>query len=211
MAKMPNTPSNGWGVVVKRTVDVCGAAVGLVFLSPLFFVIAVMIKLGSRGPVFVGLDRISEGKLFRIWKFRSMIDNADAFKVKLRRHNNINGPFFKMHNDPRVTRIGRVLRAWCLDELPQLWNVLTGEMSLVGPRPNEPQAVAQYGRNGRRLIMAKGGMTGTVQLAALLNDAPLPYEEMMRLDAQYLKHWSLFLDAKIIVQTLCALTYRRGR
>ncbi|MEK7493684.1 MAG: sugar transferase, partial [Patescibacteria group bacterium] len=162
---------------------------------------AVLIKLDSEGPVFVALDRITLGKKFAMYKFRSMVDNAHEMKDQLTEFNERKdgGPLFKMHDDPRITRVGRFLRKTRIDELPQLFNVLKGEMSLVGPRPHEPEEVGQYERHHKKLLVVKAGMTGMAQISGSSN---LPFEEEVKLDTYYIENWSLFLDIKILLKTI---------
>ncbi len=201
LIEIKHTALDGWGKVIKRTMDCAGAATGLIALSPLFAVTAVLIKLDSEGPVFVALDRITLGKKFAMYKFRSMVDNAHEMKDQLTEFNERKdgGPLFKMHDDPRITRVGRFLRKTRIDELPQLFNVLKGEMSLVGPRPHEPEEVGQYERHHKKLLVVKAGMTGMAQISGSSN---LPFEEEVKLDTYYIENWSLFLDIKILLKTI---------
>lgn len=201
LIEVKHTALDGWGKVIKRTLDCVGAVMGLIVLSPVFVVTAILVKLDSSGPVFVALDRITLGKRFAMYKFRSMVDRAHEMKGQLAELNERNdgGPLFKMHNDPRVTRIGRILRKTRIDELPQLFNVLKGEMSLVGPRPHEPEEVGQYERHHKKLLVVKSGMTGMAQISGSSN---LPFEEEVKLDTYYIENWSLFLDIKILLRTV---------
>ena len=204
LIEVKHTALDGWGKVLKRIIDVAGSLAGLAVLSPAFGVIAALVKLNSKGPVFVALPRVSMGKLFKLYKFRSMIDNAHALKSQLLRHNERKdgGPLFKMHDDPRVTRIGRVLRRTRLDEFPQLFNVLAGEMSLGGPRPHEPEEVAQYEQHHKKLLVIKAGITGMAQISGA---SDLPFEEEVKLDTYYIENWSLMLDLKILLRTTLKL------
>ena len=201
LIEIKHTALDGWGKVIKRTMDCAGALAGLITLSPLFTVTAILVKLDSQGPVFVALDRITMGKKFKMYKFRSMVDRAHEMKEQLTALNERKdgGPLFKMQNDPRVTRIGKVLRRTRIDELPQLFNVVMGEMSLVGPRPHEPEEVGQYERHHKKLLVVKAGMTGMAQIAGSSN---LPFEEEVKLDTYYIENWSLFLDIKILLKTM---------
>lgn len=201
LIEVRHTALDGWGRVLKRAMDICGSAMGLAVLSPLFGVVAVCIKLDSKGPVFVALDRVTLGKRFFMYKFRSMIDNAHALKPELLQYNERKdgGPLFKLHNDPRVTRVGRFLRRTRIDELPQLFNVFKGEMSLVGPRPHEPEEVARYEKHHKKLLVVKAGMTGMAQISG---SSDLPFEEEVKLDTYYIENWSLALDIKILFRTL---------
>lgn len=185
---------------VKRVMDFLGAAAGLVILSPLFAIIAFLIKWDSEGPVFVKLKRVSQGKEFYLYKFRSMVKNAEKLKKDLLHLNERkDGPFFKIKNDPRVTKFGRFLRRYHLDELPQLINVLKGEISLVGPRPHEPEEVDTYKNKYKDIVLAKAGITGLAQVSGA---SSLSFEEEIRLDYEYIKNFSIFLDIKILFKTL---------
>jgi exopolysaccharide biosynthesis polyprenyl glycosylphosphotransferase len=189
----------GWGKVAKRLLDIIGSLVGLVLLSPIFLVLAIMVVAGSKGPVFVRLMRVSGGKQFCLYKFRSMVHGAHSMKKDLMQFNERkDGPLFKMKNDPRITRVGALLRKTRLDELPQLWNVLKGDMSLVGPRPHEPEEIAQYKTHQKRLLSVKAGITGLAQISG---SSDLPFEEEVKLDVFYIDHWSLLLDIKILLKT----------
>lgn len=205
LIEVRHTALDGWGKVLKRIIDAVGSAVGLAALSPAFGVIAVLVKLDSKGPVFVALSRVSMGKVFKLYKFRSMIDNAHALNPLLRAQVNDRaqaGPLWKMKNDPRVTRIGRILRTTRIDEFPQLWNVLKGDMSLVGPRPHQPNEVAQYEKHHKKLLVIKSGITGMAQISGA---SDLPFEEEVKLDTYYIENWSLLLDLKILLRTTLKL------
>lgn len=194
------TPLDGWGRILKRTVDVAGASVGLLVLAIPGAIIAGLIKADSAGPVLVRLERVGQRqRRFTLYKFRSMIRDAHALKSQLREKNERDdGPLFKISNDPRITRIGRWLRKTSVDELPQLWNVLRGEMSLVGPRPHEPEEVARYETRHKKLLAIKPGLTGMAQVSGR---STLSFEDEVRLDLWYIEHWSLGLDLRIIAQT----------
>jgi len=185
---------------LKNSIDMIGAVVGLLIIAPFLPFIAFAIKLESRGPVFVTLERISEGRKIRVYKFRTMIKNAHRMKKKLMRFNErTDGPFFKMKRDPRITWVGRLLRKFRIDEFPQFINVLKGELSLVGPRPHEPQEVAQYSAEYRYLLLAKAGVTGLSQVSGA---SSLPYLQELELDGYYIKNASIFFDAKILARTV---------
>lgn len=207
--EVKHTALDGWGRVVKRVLDIAGACIGLLVLAPFFALIALVIKLDSPGPVFVLLDRITLGRKFSMYKFRSMVDNAHAMKAQLAEYNERKdgGPLFKMHNDPRVTRLGRFLRKYRIDELPQLFNVVRGEMSLVGPRPHEPEEIAQYERHHKKLLVMRAGITGMAQIAG---SSELPFEEEVKLDTYYIENWSLALDVKILFKTALLVFYDRS-
>jgi exopolysaccharide biosynthesis polyprenyl glycosylphosphotransferase len=193
---------------VKRSLDILGASLGLVATSLLLLGIAVAIKLDSRGPVFFRQLRVGRyGHRLRILKFRTMVDGADAMKDSLRARNEAKEGLFKIAEDPRVTRVGRLLRKSCLDELPQLFNILKGEMSLVGPRPlvvEEDQCVEGWHR--RRLDLMPG-MTGPWQI---LGPSRVPLREMVAIDYLYIANWSLWSDVKILLRTIPHVLGRRG-
>lgn len=208
LISIKRTPLEGWGKVAKRIFDIIFASFALIFLSPLFLIIALMIKLDSEGPVFVRLKRVGEkGKIFSLLKFRSMIKDAEKMKKDLLPYSERKGPLFKMKNDPRITKFGKFLRKTSLDELPQLVNVLKGEMSLVGPRPHEPEEVALYERYQKRLLFIKPGMTG---LAQLYGRANLPFEEEAKLDIYYIENWSIGKDFEIILKTIPLILSGKG-
>jgi exopolysaccharide biosynthesis polyprenyl glycosylphosphotransferase len=194
--------------LVKRSLDVAAGAVALVLFAPLLAVVAAAVKLDSRGPVFFRQERIGrDGKSFRIFKFRTMVPDAEERKAALMVHNEASG-LFKIDADPRITRVGRVLRKTSLDELPQLFNVLLGEMSLVGPRPlivSEDQRITGYDR--RRLHLTPG-MTGHWQI---MGSARVPMHEMVKIDYLYVATWSLFGDLKILLRTVPYMLARRGQ
>ncbi len=185
---------------LKRLIDLLGALCALLFLVPFTPFIALAIKLDSPGPVFVTLPRVSAGRVVRVFKFRSMIKNAHELKPSLALFNERNdGPFFKMARDPRVTLVGRVLRKYRVDEFPQLLNVLRGELSLVGPRPHEPEEVAQYPEKWRHLLLVRAGVTGLSQVNGA---SSLSFEKELELDSQYLATRSFTNDFKIIGKTV---------
>jgi lipopolysaccharide/colanic/teichoic acid biosynthesis glycosyltransferase len=192
----------------KRLVDVIGAAAGILFLSPLLFVISLAIKLGSRGPIFFLQDREGiGGRRFKILKFRTMYADAELQQADLHELNEQDGPAFKIRNDPRVTPFGRILRRTCLDELPQLWNVLKGDMSLVGPRPlpwNESRACARWQR--RRLDVTPG-LTCTWQVRGGLD---VSFDEWMRMDIEYAENRGFWKDVKLILQTMWRMLLMRA-
>ncbi|MBI5147602.1 MAG: sugar transferase, partial [Parcubacteria group bacterium] len=184
---------------LKRAIDVIGSLAGILLFSPFMLPAALAVKLEDGGPVFVRLNRVSSGKVVGVFKFRSMVENAHDFKPILAMYNERrDGPFFKIKDDPRVTKTGKILRKFKLDELPQFFNVLTGDLSLVGPRPHEPEEVIHYPGRFKNLIMAKTGMTGLSQVNGASN---LPFLTELALDAYYAKNQSLFLDLKILAKT----------
>jgi lipopolysaccharide/colanic/teichoic acid biosynthesis glycosyltransferase len=170
--------------------------------------IALAIKLDSRGPVFFSQERVGQnGRRFRMYKFRTMRALAQDEQQSLAEYNEMRGPIFKVANDPRITRVGRVLRRLSLDELPQFWNVLKGEMSLVGTRPPTPQEVEQYELWHYRRISIRPGMTGLYQVSG--RGRIRDFDEIVRLDLKYVDEWSLALDVKILLRTL--LSFARGQ
>jgi exopolysaccharide biosynthesis polyprenyl glycosylphosphotransferase len=203
-----STPNHGEALVAKRVMDVLGAALALLLSTPVLAIVAVAIKLEDRGPVFFGQERSGlYGRTFRMWKFRSMSVDAEAQKGALAGHNEMDGPVFKMRADPRVTRVGRFLRRTSLDEFPQFWNVLRGDMSLVGPRPPLPDEVARYARWQMRRLSMKPGITCIWQVSGR-ND--VDFDTWMRLDLQYIDAWSLFLDVKLLARTVPAVLRGSG-
>ncbi|MBI4122534.1 MAG: sugar transferase [Parcubacteria group bacterium] len=203
------TPLDGWGRIAKRIMDVAFSAVVLIVGIPLAAIVGVAIKLDSTGPVLVKLTRVGEGgRRFALYKFRSMVSGAHAQKRALAAHNErTGGPLFKMANDPRITRVGRFLRRYSLDELPNFVNVLLGAMSLVGPRPHEPEEVGQYAHPHRRLLNIKPGVTGLAQISGR---SDLDFKEEARLDLFYIEHWSLGMDISILLRTPWAVLSGRN-
>jgi exopolysaccharide biosynthesis polyprenyl glycosylphosphotransferase len=194
--------------VVKGLFDKVLAALALLVLSPLFAVIALSIRVADSGPVFFRQTRVGRnGQAFRVWKFRTMVVDAEGRKTQLLALNDGAGVLFKMRRDPRVTRTGAILRRWSLDELPQLFNVLLGEMSLVGPRPALPSEAAMYGHHMRRRLAVRPGITGLWQVSGR---SDLPWDEAERLDVRYVENWSLVLDVQILWKTLSAVLRGSG-
>jgi exopolysaccharide biosynthesis polyprenyl glycosylphosphotransferase len=189
--------------VVKNLLERAICVVALMLLSPVFAAIAVLVKRSSRGPVFYRQERIGkDGRPFRMTKFRSMVTDADLLLIDLRSSNEAQGPLFKVRADPRVTPIGRVLRRYSLDELPQLLDVVRGSMSLVGPRPPLPSEVAVYGRDDHRRLLVKPGITGLWQVSGR---SDLSWEDSVRLDLYYVENWSFTGDLAILARTLKAV------
>jgi len=194
--------------IVKRTFDLCGAGLTLLVVSPLLALIAVFIKLDTRGPVIFRQPRVGrDGRYFEMLKFRSMVCGADEQKAQLRARNEAAAGLFKIAEDPRLTNAGRRLRRYCLDELPQLVNVLRGEMSLVGPRPLVADEDDQILGMDRRRLTLTPGMTGPWQV---LGSARVPMAEMVKLDYLYVTGWSLWADMKILLRTVGYVLARRG-
>jgi len=198
----------GYQNLVKRAFDLCVAAFCLVLASPLFALIAIMIWLDSRGPIFFRQVRVGEnGRPFNMYKFRSMVPDAEKRLPELVRIEELREPVFKIQDDPRVTRVGRVLRRTSLDELPQLFNVLKGDMSMVGPRPEELQVVKHYKLWHRKRLSIKPGITGPMQVAGR---GELPLDERIRLELAYISRYSILEDVKYLLKTLPAVCRARG-
>lgn len=203
---------------IKRFMDVIGALLGLVFLSPLFFIIAILIKLTSRGPVIYKEIRVGKGfKEFTFFKFRSMCYDAEGKRHKFLHMDETPGPVFKIRKDPRITSVGKFLRRTSLDELPQLWNILKGDMSFVGPRPPRPDEVVHYTQYHKRRLEVKPGLTCLWQISGrsdLLISAKEEgrngFEEWIDMDIKYIDSQSLWLDIKILLKTIPAVISCRG-
>ena len=192
----------------KRLLDVLGASFGLLLSSPLLLLAAILVKLESRGPVIYRSIRIGRGaRPFTFLKLRSMVDGADQHRHKLSHLNETDGPIFKIAADPRVTRVGRFLRVTSIDEIPQLWNVLRGEMSLVGPRPPIAEEVVQYEPWQLRRLDVVPGITCLWQISGR---SRIGFQEWMRLDLEYIRHRSFWLDLKILIRTIPAVLSREG-
>ena len=202
-------PRNGWRPLAKRAFDVSIAAATLVVTAPLFIAAAITITLDSRGPVFFRQDRVGEnGKRFRCLKFRTMVVEAEQFRAELEALNEAGSGFFKISHDPRVTRVGRFLRKSSIDELPQLLNVIRGEMSLVGPRPlPASDVIAHWGPFMEQRLLVRPGITGLWQVSGRSSANPADYE---RLDLYYVDNWSLIIDVSILLRTIPAVLLRRG-
>jgi exopolysaccharide biosynthesis polyprenyl glycosylphosphotransferase len=203
-----STPLNAEALVIKRGIDLVGAAFALLLLSPVMALVALAIKLEDGGPVLFAQERSGYfGRSFRMLKFRSMVVDAEARRAELERLNEMSGPVFKMTRDPRITRVGAFIRRTSLDELPQFWNVLRGDMSLVGPRPPIPAEVARYERWQMRRLSMKPGITCIWQVSGR-NE--VDFDTWMRLDLEYIDNWSLFLDIKLLLRTLPAVLAGTG-
>jgi len=193
---------------LKRMVDLLGAVAGLVLSAPILALAAAAIKLGDGGPVFFHQTRIGEGgEPFEMLKLRTMMVDAEKQVQQVLAQNPLEGPVFKIPNDPRITRVGRRLRRWSLDEIPQLWNVLKGEMSLVGPRPEENWVVAQYNDAQRQRLAVKPGLTGPMQVAGR---GALDMDERLALELEYIQNYSLGRDLKILLRTILAVFRAEG-
>lgn len=180
----------------------------LLLLSPLLALVALLVKLDSKGPIFFAQKRVGMNKRsFKLLKFRSMVVNAEELKAKLVDQNEVDGPVFKIKKDPRITRIGRFIRKTSIDELPQLWNALVGDISLVGPRPPLFSEVEQYEWLFRKRISIKPGITCLWQVSGRNN---LSFDEWMELDKKYIENWSVWLDVKILLMTIPTVLLGRG-
>ncbi|MCF7860335.1 sugar transferase, partial [Patescibacteria group bacterium] len=218
IVEVQKTTLDGWGRIIKRVLDVIGSGLLIIVFSPILLLVAIAIKLDSRGPVFFSnrddgsvVTRVGEGgKAFRYFKFRSMIVNSDSMRYRELADNNLrtDGPLVKIKDDPRVTQVGQIIRRWSLDELPELFLVFTGKMSLVGPRPHLPEEVAKYEHHHRKTLTVKPGITGLAQVSGR---SDLLFEEEVKLDVYYLENWSLFLDISILLKTpLAVLKHRQA-
>lgn len=191
--------------IIKRGIDILGSLVGLLILAVIVVPIAIAIKLESAGPVFYSQERHGlHGKKFRIWKFRSMVSNADELKALVK--NEVQGHIFKNENDPRITRVGRFLRKTSLDEFPQFWNVLKGDMSLVGTRPPTPDEVAKYEAHHWDRLNVKPGITGQWQVSG--RSSIKDFEEVVKLDLLYQELWNPLYDVKLLFKTIAHLLSR---
>lgn len=203
-----NTPMDYLDMRAKAIFDFVFSFMIIVLASPVFVLISLLIMVGSKGPVFFKQKRVGlRGRKFYAYKFRTMVTNAEELKCKLMEENEMDGPVFKMKNDPRVTKIGRFLRKTSLDELPQFFNVLLGDMSIVGPRPPVPQEVKEYERWQLRRLSMKPGITCTWQVSGR-ND--IPFEEWMKMDLDYIDNWSLKLDFVIFLKTIRTMVIADG-
>jgi exopolysaccharide biosynthesis polyprenyl glycosylphosphotransferase len=195
--------------ITKRALDVFGSIVGLLLLSPVLLLLALAVKLSSRGPVLFVQQRCGlGGRPFRFYKFRTMVANADDRKCDLEHLNEMRGPIFKIRRDPRVTALGRVLRKLSLDELPQLWNVLRGDMSLVGPRPPTTDEVERYTARQVQRLSVMPGITGLWQVSGRNNISD--FERWIDLDLEYARTWSVWLDLRILLKTAVVVVLLRG-
>ena len=194
---------------VKRLFDVVASTIAVVLLSPVFLLIAICIKVDDpNGPVFYSQTRVGkDGRQFKMFKFRSMVTNADELLAKLKAQNEIDGAMFKMKNDPRITKVGRVIRKYSLDELPQLINVIGGSMSIVGPRPPLVSEVAEYTAYDKQRLTVKPGATGMWQVGGR-ND--VDFAEMVELDLTYIQERSIWLDLKIMFETVKVMIVPNG-
>ena len=199
---------DGGKQVLKTVFDKIVALAGIILLAPLFAIVTLAIKLGDRGPVFFRQTRVGkDGHTFSVWKFRTMVVDAEKQQAELLTINDSDGVLFKLRKDPRVTAVGAYLRRWSMDELPQLFNVFLGDMSLVGPRPAVPDEVAKYADHVRRRLVVKPGLTGLWQVNGR---SDLSWDESVRLDLRYAENWSFALDLQILWKTISALVKGAG-
>jgi exopolysaccharide biosynthesis polyprenyl glycosylphosphotransferase len=205
----PAATASSSGLAVKRALDIVGAGLLLLVLAPVLITIGLLVRLSSRGPALYRSTRTGVyGRQFTVLKFRTMHRHADRIRADLLELNEVDGGIlFKIRRDPRVTRFGRVLRRYSIDELPQLFNVLTGTMSLVGPRPPLPGEVESYCSNTRRRLLVKPGMTGLWQVSGR---SDLSWDDAVRLDLYYVENWSLGLDLAIVLRTIRVVLTGRG-
>lgn len=202
------TPMRGTGLLLKRIFDLLGASLLIVLISPILLATALAIKTTSKGPIIYTQQRLGRnGKIFKMYKFRSMVVNADKIKEKLVHLNESDGLAFKIKNDPRITPVGRFIRKYSIDELPQFFNVLKGDMSLVGPRPPLPNEVERYGDWEWRRLEVLPGITGLWQVSGR---SDLSFQQWMNLDVYYIENWSLALDIKIMLKTISVVMKGEG-
>lgn len=194
--------SNGY-LLTKRCIDLLASLIGIIVLSPLFIIVVIAIKVESKGAAVFSQDRIGlKGKKFKMYKFRSMVSNAEELKGKLEKQNEMSGPMFKMKNDPRITKVGKFIRKTSIDELPQLFNIIKGDMSLVGPRPSLPKEVKEFESWMHERLDVKPGLTCYWQVSGRNN---IDFEEWMELDIKYVRERSIFGDIKLIFKTFFVL------
>ena len=190
-------------LIAKRITDIVCSLVGLIILSPILLCTAIAIKIDSKGPILFKQDRVGKDEeIFSMYKFRSMVVNAEELKKSLEKENEMSGPMFKMKKDPRITRVGRFIRKTSIDELPQLVNVIKGDMSLVGPRPSLPKEVEQFEPWMKERLTVQPGITCFWQV---MGRNSIPFEEWMKLDVKYVRERNYFLDIKLIFKTFFVL------
>ena len=219
IVEVKKTPLDGWGRIIKRIFDIIFSSFFITIFSPLLIIVTLLIKLDSKGPILYKNVRVGkDGTSFKLFKFRSMLiqyctgeeyAGDDALKYErelIKEQDTKNGPVYKIANDPRLTRIGKLIRRWSIDELPQLFNVLTGNMSIVGPRPHQPREVAKYEQRHKKVLTLKPGVTGLGQISGR---SDLTFEEEVKLDTYYIENWSLLLDLSIMLKTPLAVLKER--
>jgi len=208
MLTLSSTPRDAVSLALKRAIDLVGSVAALLVLSPVLLMCAVLVRLTSAGPIFFRQQRVGlNGRIFTLYKFRSMHRDAEERRGELESLNERSGPVFKIRNDPRVTPVGRYLRRFSADELPQLINVLRGDLSLVGPRPPLPSEVRRYESWQRRRLSVRPGITGAWQVSGR---SAIAFEDWMRMDLDYIDNWSLKQDLKILLRTVPAVVFAKG-
>ena len=196
-------------LIIKRIIDIIGGIVGSIISAPIILVTAIPLLLESPGPLIFKQQRIGKnGRVFNIYKLRSMYVDAEERKKELMKNNKMNGHMFKMDNDPRITKVGRVIRKLSIDELPQFWNVVKGDMSLVGTRPPTVDEFEKYESHHKRRLSLKPGITGMWQVSGRSNIQN--FEEIVALDCEYIDNWSLWLDIKIMLKTVWVVLTHKG-
>lgn len=189
--------------IIKRIIDIIGSLLGLILMSPFMLITAAAVKLTSDGPVFFVQERVGKkGKLFRMYKFRSMVKDAEDHLEELKEQNEMSGPMFKIEDDPRITAVGKFIRRTSIDELPQLFNILKGDMSMVGPRPNLPQEVEKFNSYQKLKLSAKPGLTCYWQV---MGRSSIDFEDWMKLDIKYIEERNTWIDIKLIFKTVKVL------
>ncbi len=219
VVEVKKTPLDGWGRIIKRIFDFSGAGFFIIIFSPLMIMTALLIKLESRGPVIYKNERVSKNGVFKLFKFRSMQiqycvgreygdEQALKYEKKLidEQNSKAGEPVYKIARDPRLTRMGKLIRRWSIDELPQFFNVLIGNMSLVGPRPHQAREVAKYEHRHKKVMTIKPGLTGLAQISGR---SDLRFEDEVKLDTYYIENWSLLFDLSILLRTPLAILRRR--
>ncbi|MDD4900670.1 MAG: sugar transferase [Patescibacteria group bacterium] len=218
VVEVKETPLDGWGRIIKRFFDIILSLFLIIIFSPIIILTAILIKIDSRGPVIYKNERVSRNGVFKLFKFRSMIyqycvgdeygkDEALELEKKLIAERNSKlGPVYKIAADPRLTGVGKFIRRWSIDELPQFFNIFIGNMSLVGPRPHQPREVAKYERHHKKVLTVKPGLTGLAQISGR---SDLSFEDEVKLDSFYIENWSLGLDLSIILRTPLAVFKKR--
>lgn len=188
---------------LKRLIDIFGAIFAIILLSPVFIIIGMLIKIDSKGHLIFSQYRVGKNdKLFKMYKFRSMVTDAEKLLIELKDKNEMSGPMFKIKNDPRITKVGKLIRRTSIDELPQLFNILKGDMSFVGPRPNLPEEIAKFSDYHRLKLLVKPGLTCYWQV---MGRNEIDFEDWMKLDIKYIEERNLWIDIKLIFKTFFVL------
>jgi exopolysaccharide biosynthesis polyprenyl glycosylphosphotransferase len=208
MLTVSATPRQPVALLLKRAIDLVASVAAIAVLAPVFLIAGILVKTTSRGPIFFRQTRVGlNGRKFTLFKFRSMYEDAEGQRAALQDRNEMSGPVFKIKDDPRITPVGKWMRRFSIDELPQFWNVLAGHMSLVGPRPPIPDEVKKYERWQRRRLSMKPGITCLWQVSGRNG---VDFEDWMRLDLAYIDTWSLRLDVQILLRTVPVVIIARG-